>query len=186
MFRSFDESTADDWVPIGVKFDAFQGEITSHIIGALKLLATLDLGYPIDRYQHSLQTATRALRDGADDETLVCALLHDVGDALAPTNHGAFAATMLAPYISPDNAWMVENHEAFQGYYYAQYFGGDPNARAAFRGHPAFERTVRFTDTWDQKAFDSGYDTLPLDAFIPALNRIFSRPAWGPHSKAGA
>ncbi|NHN90053.1 HD domain-containing protein [Acetobacter conturbans] len=185
MFISFDEAKAEDWAPIGRKFEIFQGELVGHIVTSLNLLRTLDLGYPVDRYEHCLQTATLALRAGADDETIVCALIHDIGDVLAPNNHGAFAATMIAPYISPENTWMVENHEAFQGYYYAEYFGGDPNARNVFKGHPAYERTARFTDQWDQKAFNRDYDTMPLEAFIPFLNRIFTRPAWGSHSKAG-
>ena len=185
MFRSFDEATAADWKPIGEKFDRFQHEVVGHIVSALKLLRTLDLGYPVDRYVHCLQTATRAFRAGADEETVVCALIHDIGDALAPNNHGPFAATMVAPYLSPENTWLVKHHEEFQGYYYARYFGGNPNAREAYRGHPAFERTALFTDQWDQKAFDPDYDTMPLEAFMPALNRIFTRPAWGAHTKTG-
>jgi predicted HD phosphohydrolase len=183
-FRSFDEATAEEWGHIGEKFAVFERKMVDHVVEALKALAVHDLGYPVDRYVHSLQTATMALRAGADDETVVCALVHDVGDALAPNNHGALAATMVAPYVAPENAWMVENHEAFQGYYYAQYFGGDRMAREKFRGHPAFERTAIFTDQWDQKAFDPGYDTLPIEAFMPALHAIFSRPVWGAHTKA--
>lgn len=184
MFRHFDEATAEDWKPIDAKFVIHQQGLAGELLGHLAALAHLDLGYPIDRYQHSLQTATRALRDGADDETLVCALLHDIGDALAPVNHGALAAAILAPYISPLNAWMVTHHEEFQGFYYAEFFGGDKHARDKYRDHPAFERTARFTDLWDQKAFDRDYDTLPVEAFLPAMDRIFSRTPWGEHTRA--
>ena len=133
MFRHFDEATAADWKPIDEKFVAFQKGIAGQMIAHLQLLATHDLGYPVDRYVHSLQTATRALRDGADDEMVVCALLHDIGDTLAPVNHGPMAAAMLAPYISPLNAWMIEHHEEFQGFFYAEYFGGDKHARDTYR-----------------------------------------------------
>jgi predicted HD phosphohydrolase len=184
MFRHFDEATAEDWVPINAKFEVFQQGIGAQVLAHLNLLAGHDLGYPIDRYQHSLQTATRALRDGADDETVVCALLHDIGDTLAPLNHGPMAAALLAPYIHPLNAWMVEHHEEFQGWFYAEYCGGNKHARDQYQGHPAYARTALFTDVWDQKAFDPDYDTLPIEAFVPALTRIFAREPWGPHTRA--
>lgn len=183
MFRHFDEATAADWKPIDEKFVMFQAGIAGQMVAHLRLLADHDLGYPVDRYVHSLQTATRARRAGADEETVVCALLHDIGDTLAPLNHGAVAAAMLAPYISPLNVWMVEHHEEFQGLYYAEYFGGDKHARDRYRDHPAFARTARFTDEWDQKAFDRDYDTLPVEAFMPTLERIFARTPWGEHTK---
>lgn len=183
MFRAFDEATAADWKPIGEKFAVFTGTLVGRLITDLKALAGHDLGYPIDRYQHSLQTATRAMRDGAYDETVVCALLHDIGDTLAPENHAPMAAAIVAPYVSPLNTWMVAHHEEFQGLYYAQYFGGDPQARAQYRDHPGYERTARFTDQWDQKAFDPDYQTLPLETFLPAMERIFARKAWGSHTR---
>ena len=182
-FRSFDESTAEEWAYLNEKFVVFEHKTATHIIEALTSLAGHDLGYPVDRYIHSLQTATMALRAGADSETIACALIHDIGDPMAPNNHGALAAAIVAPYVSPENTWMVKNHEAFQAYYYAQHFNGDRLAREAFRGHPAFERTATFTDQWDQKAFDPGYDTLPIEAFMPALDAVFSRPAWGEQTK---
>lgn len=184
MFRHFDEATAADWKPIDEKFQAFQRGLPGQLIAHLRALADHDLGYPVDRYVHSLQTATRALRDGADDEMVVCALLHDIGDTLAPVNHGAMAAAILAPYIDPLNVWMIAHHEEFQGYYYAEFFGGNKHARDAYAGHPAFARTARFTDEWDQKAFDRDYDTLPIEAFLPAMATIFARDPWGPHTRA--
>ena len=183
MFRSFEEATEADWQPIQEKFEAFEKTLVGRLVAGLKELAGHDLGYPVDRYVHSLQTATLALRDGADDETVVCALLHDIGDTLAPQAHAPLAAAILAPYVSPLNRWMVEHHEEFQGFYYAQYFGGDPQARFQYRDHPAFARTARFSDMWDQKAFDPDYDTLPIEAFYPALEAVFSRPAWGEHTR---
>ena len=178
MFRHFDEATAGDWKPINEKFALFQKGIAAQMITHLQLLATHDLGYPVDRYVHSLQTATRAMRDGADDEMIVVALLHDIGDTLAPINHGPLAAAMLAPYICADNAWLIEHHEEFQGFFYAEYCGGDKHARDQYRDHSAFARTARFTDEWDQKAFDPDYDTLPIMAFLPALETVFSRAPW--------
>jgi predicted HD phosphohydrolase len=183
MFRHFDEATAADWEPITEKFEIFQQGIVGKLVAQLQALAHYDLAYPVDRYVHSLQTASRALRDGADDEMVVCALLHDIGDTLAPMNHGAIAGAIVAPYVSPLNVWMMEHHEEFQGFYYAEFFGGEKHARDKYAGHPAFARTARFTDVWDQKAFDRDYNTLPLEAFLPAMTRIFARTPWGEQTR---
>jgi predicted HD phosphohydrolase len=122
---------------------------------------------------------TRALRDGADEETIVCALLHDIGDDLAPYNHGELATAILKPYISAENYWMRSKHAVFQGYYYFQDLGRDQHERDKYLGHPAFERTVMFCERWDQTAFDPNYDTLPLEHFEPMVRRIFGRLSYG-------
>ena len=137
----------------------------------------------ISRYEHSLQTATRAWRDEADEETVVAALLHDIGDLMAPNNHSAIAAEILRPYVTPSTCWMVEHHGIFQGYYFWHYLGGDRDAREKFRGHPDFERTVDFCHKWDQESFDPSYGTLPLSVFEPMVRRIFAREPWGEHTK---
>ena len=137
----------------------------------------------ISRYEHSLQTATRALRDDADEETVVAALLHDIGDLMAPSNHSAIAAEILRPYVTPSTCWVVEHHGIFQGYYFWHYLGRDRNAREKFRDHPDFERTVDFCHKWDQESFDPSYDTLPLSVFEPMVRRIFAREPWGEHTK---
>jgi predicted HD phosphohydrolase len=152
----------------------------------LILLENLKESYPgnlIDRYQHSLQTATRAFRSGAEEEVIVAALLHDIGDTLAPTNHAQLAATILKPYVSPSTHWIVEHHGIFQGYYFWHHIGRDRNARDKFRGHPYFERTVEFCHNWDQESFDPNYDTLPVSFFEPMVRRIFAREPWGEHTK---
>ncbi|OUL24419.1 phosphohydrolase [Nostoc sp. RF31YmG] len=153
---------------------------------ALTLLVGLQESYPgnlIDRYQHSLQTATRAFRDGAEEEVVVAALLHDIGDLLAPVNHAELAAAILKPYVSPSTHWMIEHHGIFQGYYFWHHLGGDRHAREQFRGHPYFERTAEFCHNWDQESFDPDYDTLPLTFFEPMVRRIFARQPWGEQTK---
>ena len=132
-------------------------------------------GYPVTTKEHCVQTASRALRDGSDDETVVCALLHDVGEYLCPHAHGAFAASILMPFVSPLNLWMVENHSVFEGYYYRAHMGDDPNGRDKFRGHAAFEQTCRFAE-WDSQSFDAQYPSYPLSVFAPMLHNIFHRP----------
>lgn len=131
--------------------------------------------YRISRLDHCLQTATRAENDGADDETIACALLHDIGDVLAPANHSQAAAALLAPYVSEKNHWIVLHHGLFQGYYWFEYAGGDPNARDRYRDHPYFDACVDFCERWDQVSFDPAYDTRPLAHFEPLVRDLFAR-----------
>jgi predicted HD phosphohydrolase len=169
-----DESTVDDWALLRREFARDLDGLADRILAHLCLLRGEARGFAIDRYEHSLQSATRALRDRADEETIVCALLHDIGDVLSPRNHGQAAAAVLEPYVSPENCWMVEHHDVFQGYFYFDQLGRDPNARDCYRGHPAFERTAEFCARWDQVSFDPSYDTLPLETFTAPVYRLFS------------
>ena len=115
-------------------------------------------------------------RDGADAETIVCALLHDIGDIIGTANHSQVAAALLRPYVSEKNWWVVHHHGLFQGYYYFGYYGMDPNARDLLRDHPFYDETVRFCAEWDQNCFDPAYPTEPLAHFEPLVREIFARP----------
>ena len=148
------------------------------VLSHLRGLSGSTGGYKIDRLQHSLQTATRAQRDGADEEMVVVALLHDIGDLLAPDNHAEIGASILRPYGSEANHWLVLKHGIFQGYFFWHHYDLDRNARDKYRGHPHFERTADFCEKWDQTSFDPAYDTLPIDAFPPMVQRLFERPAY--------
>jgi len=138
------------------------------------LSSTLE-GYQITRLEHSLQTATRVLNDKADDEMIVAALLHDIGDELAPLNHSEYAAAVLKPYVSEKTHWIIEKHGEFQMYYYAHHLGGNKNQREKYRGHKYYQDTVNFCEGWDQKSFDPNYKSLPLKEFEPIVKKIFSR-----------
>ena len=133
-------------------------------------------GFAVDRLEHCLQTATRALRDGRDEEYVVCALLHDIGDILGPQNHAEVGAVILKPFVSERNHWMVNHHGVFQGYYFFHHLGLDRDIREQFRGHPDFEYTAQFCQLYDQNSFDPSYDSLPLDAFEPMLGRVLAEP----------
>ncbi|MCC2110511.1 MAG: HD domain-containing protein [Hyphomicrobiales bacterium] len=152
----------------------FNADIVERVLTQLKLLDKDYGGYRINRYQHSLQSATRAYRDGADEEMIVAALLHDVGDVIAPYNHSELAAAVLKPYVSEKTYWIVKHHCTFQGYYYNHYLGGDRNARDKFKDHPWYDDAVYFCHHYDQNAFDPDYDTLPLEFFEPMVRRVFS------------
>ena len=133
-------------------------------------------GFPVDRYTHSLQTATRAFRDGRDEEYVVCALLHDIGDTLGSFNHPDIAAAILKPFVGEANLWMVEHHGIFQGYYFFHHVGLDRNMRNRFADHPHFARTAEFCECYDSPAFDASAETLPLATFEPMLRRLFAAP----------
>lgn len=135
--------------------------------------------YRISRLDHCLQAATRAERDGADIETVVCALLHDIGDVIGPANHSQIAAALLRPYVSEKNYWIVLHHGLFQGYYYVHYQGMDRNARDRYRDHEHYQACVDFCHRWDQASFDPGYDTLPMEHFEPLVREIFARKTRG-------
>jgi predicted HD phosphohydrolase len=140
----------------------------------------------VSRLGHSLQAATRALKDGADDELVLAALIHDVGDELAPYNHAEIAAGMLRPYVRAEVTWIVEQHGLFQTYYYAHHYGGNRDAREKFREHRWYRACKDFCANWDQCSFDPKYPAEPLEAFEPLVRRIFSRPAHDPRYVTGA
>ena len=144
----------------------------------LKFMSTLDdtlEGYRVTRLEHSLQTATRALNDKADDEMIVAALFHDIGDELAPLNHSEYAAAVLKPYVSEKTHWIIEKHGEFQMYYYAHHLGGNRNQRDKYKGHKYFLDTINFCEKWDQSSFDPNFKSLNIENFRPYVQKIFSR-----------
>ncbi|MCC0016894.1 MAG: HD domain-containing protein [Rhodobiaceae bacterium] len=135
-------------------------------------------GYKITRLEHGLQAATRARREGADVDWIVAALLHDIGDGLAPQNHDRFAAEILRPFLREEVCWVVEHHGIFQMHYYAHHYGWDRDARERFRDHPCFQSCADFCERWDQASFDPGYDSDPLESFEPLVREVFARKAY--------
>ena len=175
-FRSMAEGSQEDWDVIMTESRAFAAGLADRVLAHLQLLGDDHGGFPVTRLEHSLQTATRAMRDGRDDEYVVCALLHDIGDTLGIYNHPDVAAVILKPFVSEENHWMVQNHGVFQGYYYYDYLGLDRNMRETFRGHPCFDRTAEFCHLYDQTAFDPDYENEPPETFIPLVRRLFGNP----------
>ena len=138
-------------------------------------LSNASKGYQITRLEHSLQTATRALNDKADEEMIVAALFHDIGDELAPLNHSEYAGTVLKPYVNEKTHWIIEKHGEFQMYYYAHHLDGNRDKRDKYKGHKYYKNTVDFCENWDQKSFDPNYKSLTLKDFEPYVKRIFSK-----------
>ncbi len=175
-FHAMAEGTQEDWTAIAAASVGFGRDLPNRVIAHLKMLEGDCGGFAVDRLEHSLQSATLAYRDKMDEEYVVCALLHDIGDILCSASHADLAATILKPYVSEENRWMLEHHGIFQGYYFFHYLGLDRNMRDQFRGHPSFERTAMFCARHDQNAFDPNYDTMPLEAFVPMVQRVMARP----------
>ncbi|MDG2427080.1 MAG: HD domain-containing protein [Acidimicrobiales bacterium] len=175
-FEHMVNGTPEDYELIGRAGAAHKAKhLADHILGTLQAMAGPLLGYQVDRFQHSLQSATRALRNGEDDEMVVAALLHDVGDPIAPENHSAVAADILRPYVSDRTHWIIRHHGLFQGYYYFHHVGGDRDGREVFRDHEWFDDCAAFCEEYDQNCFERNYDTMALEEFEPLVHALFAR-----------
>lgn len=175
-FKSLSTSTAEDWDRICAEHKKFFAGLPDRILSHLELLDNDYGGFPVDRLQHSLQTAELAAADGRDEEYIVCALLHDIGDTLGSANHPDVAAAILYPYVSEANHWMVKHHGVFQGYNFFHHLGMDRNMREQYRTSPYFDHTAEFIAKYDDPAFDADKPRLDLELFAPMVRRVFERP----------
>ena len=175
-FKSFEESTAEDWAIITPQLNITQSFVADRVIQLMRDLQFDHGGFPVDRLEHSLQTATRAERDGRDDEYVLCALLHDIGDTLGSFNHADIGAAIVKPFVDDSYHWMVEQHAIFQGYYFFHFLGLDRDMRDRFEGHPYYDLTAEFCADFDGPAFEPNYPTMPLDEFVPLLHQFFAAP----------
>ncbi|RAR63522.1 putative HD phosphohydrolase [Onishia taeanensis] len=179
-FTQMKDGTKDEYMMLGELEERFVEGLPERILEALRALENTLSGYRVSRLDHVLQSATRAEEDGEDEEMIVAALIHDIGDDLAPHNHSQYAASIIRPYVRAEVTWIIEHHGLFQNYYYIHHFGGDPLERDRYQGHPWYQRCVDFCERWDQASFDPGYPTRSLEHFAPMVRRIFSRPAFDP------
>ena len=175
-FISMDKGTKEDYDLIAIHQSVNERGLSKRVIPWLQMM-DVESPFQITMLQHSLQTATRADKDGADVETIVCALLHDIGDLISPSNHSQVSAALLRPYISEKNYWIVLNHGLFQGYYWVHHYDEDRNLRDKYKDHPYYQDCIDFCSKWDQKSFDPNYETKSLEHFIPMIEEIFSKEA---------
>lgn len=175
-FTRIADSTPQDWAIIYGRFMEFAQKLPDRLMADLQKLAGDFGGFAVDRFEHCLQTATLAHQAGKEEEYVVCALLHDIGDLLGPYNHPDIAAAIVKPFVSEELHFIVEKHGIFQGYYFFHHIGLDRDMRERFRGHPHFEATAAFCELFDQAAFDPGFQSMPLSAFEPMLRRVFAAP----------
>jgi predicted HD phosphohydrolase len=174
-FHAMTEGTQEDWGIIAAHSVAYSQNLPTRLIAHLQLLRGDYGGFAVDRLEHCLQTATRAHQAGEDEEYVACALLHDIGDTLGPANHADVAAAIVKPYVSERNHFIVEKHGIFQGYYFFQYLGLDRNLRDRFRSDPHFDACAHFCERYDQPSFDPAFQSMPLEAFVPMVGRVFTR-----------
>ena len=175
-FREMKEGTKEDWDIIGGEYREFAKGLADRVLEHLKLLDGDFGGFPVDRLEHSLQTATRAHRDGRGEQYVVMALLHDIGDTLGSYNHPEVAAAIIKPFVTEEIHWICQNHGAFQGYYYFHHLGMDQNLREKFRDSPHFDACAEFCEKYDQSAFDPDYESEPLEFFEPMVRRVMEKP----------
>ena len=180
-FTQMKDGTKEDYLLLAELEKPYHGMTADRIMDELKRQgeATLE-GYRITRLQHGLQSATRAEADGADIDWIVGALLHDIGDGLAPQNHDRFSAEVIRPFVRWDVSWVVEHHGIFQMIYYGRHYGWDENARDEFKDHPCFQSCAEFCERWDQSSFDPEYPMKSLDHFEPMVREVFDRKAYAP------
>ena len=175
-FHSMDEGTAEDWAIISKHYMEFATDLPDRVLTHLKLLDGDFGGFPVCRLEHSLQTATRAHRDGRGERYVVMALLHDIGDTLGTYNHPDVAAAIIKPFVTEEEHWICQHHGAFQGYYFFHHLGMDRNVRDNFRDSPHFDACAEFCAKYDQAAFDPDYRSESLEFFEPMVRRVMAKP----------
>ncbi|MEL6169257.1 MAG: peptidase [Pseudomonadota bacterium] len=179
-FTAMKDGDAEDYAFLTHHETAYASETANRLMTAMVALDDSLSGYQVTRLGHSLQSATRAWRDGADTDWVVGTLLHDIGDIYAPYNHDEYAAAILRPFVREQVTWVVEQHGDFQLLYYGAHVGADPEKRQAYAGHPYFVDCAAFCERWDQSSFDPSYDMLPLAHFSPLVHEVFSRAPYDP------
>ena len=174
-FTEMKQGSKEDYEHLSKFEKEYAEKLPDRILEALLNLGDSMDGYQVSRLEHSLQSATRAERDGADEEMIVATLLHDIGDSLAPFNHSQLVASVIRPYVSEKVYWIILHHGLFQEYYYAHHMGRDRNARDKFKDHEYYQDAVDFCEKWDQKSFDPEYDSFTLEHFEPMVRNLFSK-----------
>ena len=174
-FTEMKKGTKEDYLFLDKHEKVFASKTADRILKFMSTLTETLEGYQVSRLEHSLQSATRAYRNKESDEMVVAALIHDIGDELAPMNHSEYAAAILKPYVSEKTHWIIEKHGEFQMFYYAHHLGGNKNQRDKYKEHKYYQATIDFCEKYDQNSFDPNYESLPLEFFRPMVKKIFSR-----------
>lgn len=180
-FTQMKDGTKEDYQLLAELEKPYHQMTADRVLAELRRQGETSLdGYKITRMQHGLQAAARAEKEGADIDWIVAALLHDIGDGLAPQNHDRFSAEVIRPFVRWEVSWTVEHHGIFQMLYYAHHYSWDESAREQFRDHPCFDTCAEFCERWDQSSFDPSFETPPLEHFEPMVREVFGRKAWDP------
>jgi predicted HD phosphohydrolase len=179
-FTAMADGTKADYELLDRYERSYVGHLPNRLMETLDGLTGSLGGYKITRLEHSLQAATRARLAGADVNWVVAALMHDIGDELAPYNHSELAASVLKPYVPEEVHWVVLHHGVFQSYYYAHHLGGDRNLRDRYMDHRWAPLCMQFCEEWDQNSFDPEFPIHDLATFEDDVREVFGRAAWDP------
>ena len=174
-FTAMKNGSVNDFEIIAANDACTAKELPERLITHLKEMGKDDGAYQISRLEHVLQCATRTHLDNADDDWVVAALLHDIGDVLAPYTHGQVAGEIIRPFVREEVAWVVSHHGTFQMFYNVSLSEVLRNSRDKFKNNPYYQSAVDFCENWDQCSFDPEFDSKPLEFFIPVIHRVFSR-----------
>ncbi|MEM7065928.1 MAG: HD domain-containing protein [Cyanobacteria bacterium P01_B01_bin.77] len=175
-FTEMKYGTKEEYLSLLPLWGKVTQQLPEQLLSALDQLKHSYEGFQVNRYEHSLQAATRAHRNGEKKEMVVAALFHDIGDFLAPYNHGEMAAAILKPYVSEKTHWIIKHHDVFQKYYYAHHLGGDRYEREQYRDSPYYQATIDFCENYDQNSIDPKYKSLPIEFFVPIVKQVFAQP----------
>jgi predicted HD phosphohydrolase len=178
-FTRMDQSTGEDWMTIGRATVELQPNVADRVLSMLRAFHDLYAGFGVSQLHHALQTASMARRANASDEIVLIALCHDIGKYVSIANHAAIAAEILRPYVSDEAYRVVLTHQDFQGRHYFAHFGRSSTLRDRHRGEPWYALAERFTDEWDQAAFDPAYPVLPLEEFEPLVRSTLAHYPMG-------
>ncbi|MDI9818110.1 MULTISPECIES: HD domain-containing protein [unclassified Legionella] len=174
-FTNLEDASVEDFKFLLPKMQEYTGNVADNILYLLEKQKDIVDGFPVNLYEHSLQTATRAYLDGAEDEMVVVALLHDATMEISHVNnHAEVAAALLKPYISEKNYWILKHHSIFQSYYFFEKIGLDKNGREQFKNHSLYNEVVDFCERWDNPSFDPDYNSKPISFFKPIVRKILS------------
>lgn len=177
-FANMIDGSKQEYEFIGENIQQFRDNVSDRLMDVMKLLDYDTSGYQVTRYEHCLQSATRAHRDGREPEYVVAAVLHDIGDVIGPYSHAEVTAAIFRPFISPRICWVVGKHDVFQLYYYGKHLGYDPNARDVFKDHQWYDDAVEFCEKYDQNCFGKDYDWQPMEFFEPMIRQVFAQPRY--------
>lgn len=179
-FHRMADGDREDFLFLAEKEREIAEGLADRLLASLAALEQVPSAYRVSRLEHCLQCATRAYRDGADEDWIVAALFHDIGDQLAPYNHDELAAAVLKPYLREQCTWTIANHGTFQRYYYAHHFGGDRHLRRKYEKSPYYADCIAFCERWDQASYDPEFRSMPLGAFEEMARAVFSREPYAP------